>query len=227
MPPPIAATVSRLFFAGAALLGCAGTLEPAPGSRRVPGIAQSAVDADAGIEVVAVAGAWRSYPAELDELVTPLLVTITNSGPRSLELRYEHFALVTPAGVRFAALPPLVVTGVAYAPVELVYPPMGFGLAPYLSPWYPGVSVWGGSFPFRADYYGNCYTACEHYPLPTGDMLQQALPEGVLGPGGRITGFLYFEALADVRHIDLLAELVDPKTDERFGRIDIPFVYDD
>ncbi|MCY1063226.1 hypothetical protein OV090_00525 [Nannocystis sp. RBIL2] len=221
------ATVRRWFFAGAALLGCAGNLEPAPESRRVPGIASSAVDEQAGIELVAVSDAWRGHPPELDELVTPVLVTLTNRSGRSLELRYEHFALVTPAGVRFAALPPVIVTGVAYGPVDLVYPPMGFGLAPYLSPWYPALSVWGGSFPFRADYYGNCYTSCQHFPLPDGELLQRALPEGVLSPGGRITGFLYFEELEDVRHINLMFELVDPNTGERFGGLDIPFVYDD
>lgn len=227
MPPSIAAPVRRLALAGAALLACAGTLEPAPESRRVPGLARAAVADAAGVEIIAVAEAWRGHPPDLDTLVTPLLVTITNESARSLELRYEHFALVTPAGVQFAALPPFVVSGIAYAPVDFVYPPMGFGLAPYLSPWYPGLSVWGGSFPYRADYYGSFYTAFERVPLPTGDMIQKALPEGVLSPGGRITGFLYFEPLADVRHINLVAALVDPTADERFGEIDIPFVYDD
>ncbi|MDC0723106.1 hypothetical protein [Nannocystis bainbridge] len=227
MPPHLAAIVRRLSFAGAALLACAGTLEPAPESRRVPGLAGSAFDEDAGVELIAIADAWRGYPAELGELVTPLLVTITNRGRRPVELRYEHFALVTRAGVRFAALPPVIVPGVAYAPVDLVYPPMGFGLAPYLSPWYPALSVWGGSFPFRPDYYGDCYTACQHAPLPDSELLQRALPEGVLSPGGRITGFLYFEELADVRHVDLVAELFDPTTGERIGGLDIPFVYDD
>jgi hypothetical protein len=227
MPPSLAAAVCRLGLLGAALLGCAGTLEPAPEARTVPGLARAAVDEDAGVEVIAVAGAWRGLPSELEDFVTPVLLTITNKSPRPLELRYEHFALLSRGGVRFAALPPFVVSGVAYSPVDIVYPPMNFGLAPYLSPWYPGLSVWGGSFPYRAGYYGSYQTAYQRVSLPTGDMIQKGLPEGVLGPGGRITGFLYFEALEDVRHIDLVFDLIDATTEERFGRIDIPFVYDD
>lgn len=55
-------------------------------------------------------------------------------------------------------------------------------------------------------------------------MLRKGLPEGVLEPGGRVTGFLYFEGIGpDVDRVRLLADFPDAVTDERVTRLGIPF----
>ena len=52
-------------------------------------------------------------------------------------------------------------------------------------------------------------------------MVQKALPEGVLEPEGRITGFLYFEdADFDPDRGTFVADLVDAKSLRRLGRIE-------
>ncbi|PCC67778.1 hypothetical protein SAMN02745121_02414 [Nannocystis exedens] len=210
----------------AVLIGCAHSLAPAPEARRVPGHGEAAVAADGGVEIIARADAWRGFPPDLEGAVTPLLVTLTNRSERALELRYEYFRLVSPGGVHYAAVPPFQIDDIVYAPVDTMYPPLGFGVAPYLSPWYPGWSVWSGPFPYRGAYYDNYQTAFQRVALPSGDMVQKALPEGVLSPGGRITGYLYFEHVEDTRRVDFVTRLVDAGTGEDFGAVEIPFVVD-
>lgn len=56
-------------------------------------------------------------------------------------------------------------------------------------------------------------------------MLQRALPEGVLAPGGRISGFVYFDHVLDVVHVTFVAHLIEVGGDE-LGMIGIPFVVD-
>ena len=66
------------------------------------------------------------------------------------------------------------------------------------------------------------------FQLPTGAMVQKALPEGVLEPGGRVTGFLYFEDI-DVGKDDratFVTDLVNASGGETVGAIRIPLEID-
>ena len=66
------------------------------------------------------------------------------------------------------------------------------------------------------------------FQLPTGDMVQKALPEGVLEAGGRVTGFLYFEDI-DVGKDDtatFVTDLVNASNGETVGAIRIPLEID-
>jgi hypothetical protein len=55
-------------------------------------------------------------------------------------------------------------------------------------------------------------------------MIQKALPEGVLDPGGRVTGYPYFQNVKkDVGMVELTNELVNAKDGEIFGVVRIPF----
>jgi hypothetical protein len=55
-------------------------------------------------------------------------------------------------------------------------------------------------------------------------MLDRALPDGVVEPGGRVGGFLYFQRLERPGPFTFSVDLVDAKTGQRFGAITIPFV---
>ena len=227
MPRTTALLIGLLALTGP---GCATTLVPAPGAHHVAGVGHAADAWMAGVHIVASAGAWSAFPSDLGDIVTPMLVTITNDGTRPLEIRYEHFALQTPGGVVFAALPPFQVTGFTLEPLNEFGPTAGFGfsVAPYLSPYYPGWTVYGGPFPFNSGYYGGNYgfhSAFGQIRLPTSDMLQRALPEGVLAPGGRISGFVYFDHVLDVVHVAFVAHLIEVGGQE-LGMIGIPFVVD-
>jgi hypothetical protein len=55
-------------------------------------------------------------------------------------------------------------------------------------------------------------------------MLEQALPEGTLQDGGTVSGFLYFQGVAEREKLATLkAQLVDARTGEPFGELSIPF----
>jgi hypothetical protein len=214
----------------AVLAACATNLHLGPGAVHAYGPGETAVTAAAAVEVVVSANAWSGVPRNLDGWVTPLLVTLTNDSARKLELRYEHFSLATPGGGTRAALPPFHVSSDSATPVEAYYAPRGFGVARYLGPWYPRWATWDGPFPFHRTYYWNTWTTWSNWrtmlrvDLPSVDMLQKALPEGVLDPGGRITGFVYFEELRDGVRIDFTIRLFDAVTGESFGTLELPFV---
>jgi hypothetical protein len=55
-------------------------------------------------------------------------------------------------------------------------------------------------------------------------MRRRVLPEGVLEPGGRVSGFLYFEKLdGDPQGVRLVTELVNARNGRRFATSRIPF----
>jgi hypothetical protein len=210
--PGLAAALAAL-----ALAGCAVTLQPAPGATTVSGPGRGATAEAHGVRAFVHAGAWRGFPAGLEADLTPMLLTVDNGSGRPLRLRYEHVALEGP-GDRATALPPFEITGTALIPVDWGWP---YAFGPSLAwhhrrgrfwydPFYPD-HVWGPSYVSVA--------------LPTGDMVQKALAEGPLEPGGRRTGFVYFPAVArEAGAVDVVLELVDATSGERFGAVRVPFV---
>jgi hypothetical protein len=209
------------------LSGCTATLAPAPGTTRLPGPNQAAIAESAGVRVAAAASAWRGYPLDLDDVVLPMLVVVENGGSRRLRIRYDDFWLAGADGRRFAAIPPYEVTGTVSEPIPAAYYPR-----PFLAGYYPG---WGFGGPFLYDrlYYDPYWPFYGHYPafayvrLPTNDMIQRALPEGVVEPKGKISGFLYFERVPrKAREVTFTARLVDADSGTELGTITIPFVVD-
>jgi hypothetical protein len=61
------------------------------------------------------------------------------------------------------------------------------------------------------------------FPRPSEDKLEKGIPEGVVKPGGDISGFLYFSK-HDWGRVTFTMNLVDAKTGKAFGTIGIPFV---
>ena len=207
-------------------VGCAarGQLEPAPEALPAPpGPGKGAVGVAEGVSMEIRSDAWAGFPRRLTE-VTPILVTIENAGTQPLRIRYSDFTLVAASGKRYAAIPPF---HIDETEVEPIRPAdfAGFYVAPYHSRYFPRLRPYSGYFPFDPFYYDTYYPRFVRIPLPTGDMVQKALPEGVLEPGGRITGFLYFENVdKDEGRVNFRADLVNVETGERFGTVDIPLV---
>jgi hypothetical protein len=200
---------------------CAAELRPGPGTLRVGGRGQGAAAETLGVRIVARAGAWRSSPASLELVVTPILIAIENESAAPLRVRYANFALVGPAGQRFAPRAPFEVEGYVsellpgYASPRPVHP--GF----YVLRDAPGRAV-----VFDPFWYDPLFDAWRwaSVALPTADMVQMALPERVVEPHGRATGFVYFERVRKVARVDFTARLVDDRSGEPLATLTIPFV---
>jgi hypothetical protein len=97
---------------------------------------------------------------------------------------------------------------------------LGWGWGPYWGWGSPFVGApWYGYGPYPYSW-GYSYEV----PLPTEDMLTRALPDGVLEPGGALDGFLYFQGVIRRENaVSLQVQLVDARTNEHFGTLDIPF----
>jgi hypothetical protein len=64
-----------------------------------------------------------------------------------------------------------------------------------------------------------------YYPSerPSADVIASALPEGVLEPGGRANGFLYFQKATDrSERLDLAWEAHDARTGNFVGTAHLP-----
>ena len=215
-----------------AAAGCSapGTqLDPAPSATTVG--AETAVDRVGGVRMTAETGAWTGL-ARVQSVVTPIRVTITNGSQEPLRLRYNEFALVSPTGQRYAALPPYGVEGDvadptlvdAYGPVTPAFTYDRFRVAPYYASVYPTLTPYSSPFYYDRPYYDRYYTVYRDIELPTREMVEQVLPEGVIDPGGRVSGFLYFERVdPDAPRVRFRADLTDADTGNSFGEISIPF----
>jgi hypothetical protein len=101
-----------------------------------------------------------------------------------------------------------------------------FFVAPHFAYLYPGLEPWPWAFGPAYDpfYYGRYYGLWP-VQLPTQDMLEQALPEGVVESDGSVSGFLYFPAVGKrEEQVTFEMKLVDAKTAETFGTARIPFL---
>jgi hypothetical protein len=241
---------SALWPALAALLaaGCLSEtkLQPLPSASTSQG---GAVTTEAqGVRLVADGDAWRGTPSHLERLVTPVELRLENQSGRPLRLRYEHFVLVGDSRFQYAALSPfelrqegLAVGGSGATSGDVSFSvgvglgrPWGLRPGPFVSsygwggvgprwhdPWYdPFFDPWYD--PYYGPYARGYWVPPE--PLPTRDMLRQALPEGTLENGGTIAGFLYFQDVSEREgRVLLQARLVDANTGEQFGTLTIPF----
>jgi hypothetical protein len=201
-------------------------LVPAPSAERVPGEKNAAVEEVDGVRITVTPNAWLGVPNDLDAEMTPLKVTIENRSNHSLRIRYTDFSLSTSAGVRYVALPPYKITGsaddrAATVPRFTYYG--GFFIAPIYSPFFTTLTPWNYAWPPDRYYYDEFYPAWL-LQLPTRDMREQAIPEGVVDPRGGLSGFLYFPKLArGTTRVAFDARLTDGKTTAQFGELRIPF----
>jgi len=227
MRSPIRIAFAALLSALAA--GCvhAVVLQPAAPAQVVPGQPNVASAEAGGIRVTVNGSPWRGAPNDLSDVVTPLLVTLENHSGAPVDVRYQDFSLGTPSGMQASALPPFHIQrpGVAFAS-PYPYPSSGFFIGPPWAGLYPGFGAWGGPWDYDPFYYDSFFPAWQA-PLPTKDMLQKALPEGVLQNGGRITGYVYFQHVQDLRRapeVTFNATLVNAENHNQVASISIPLV---
>jgi hypothetical protein len=214
--------------------GCAGRdLKPAATAQRVS--EDAALATSANIRVIAEADAWKG-PTRISAVITPMQVSVENFGNTPVLIRYENLKLVGGDGRTFFALPPLKITGAA--PVANIPPTWvggvpafsydRFGVAPFYTNVYPGIPPYAGQFPYDPYYYGTYYSSWPERELPTADMILYALPEGVLNPGGRVKGFVYFQKIPTSidrvtfsARFDKAAEA--PQASQQVAAVQIPF----
>jgi hypothetical protein len=146
-----------------------------------------------GIGVIVASQLWEGYPREARGRVTAVQITLRNRSGRSILVRYADLALVGPSGQHYAALPPAppALPGPGTRVFEPVYSSYGFSVSPDLHLYYPTFPV--AYDPFPDDRAGQ-QEAFAAWPrgLPTIDMREHALPEGVLENRGFVTGYLYY-----------------------------------
>ncbi|HEY3444868.1 MAG TPA: hypothetical protein VGK67_00835 [Myxococcales bacterium] len=198
---------------------------PASGAQEVIGAKNTAVSTDAGVTVAVSGKRWSGHPDDLGALVTPMRVDITNRSGQPVRLSHDMFALVGAKGVTEQALSPFDIQ----RPGSGGYsggPYYGFGGGYWGGYWggWPGWG-WGGyGGPWGyGGYWGPYYYYRE--PLPSHDMIQRALPEGVLADGGTASGYVYFPYVGEeAGQVQFKADVVSAKTDQQVAEITVPLV---
>lgn len=194
---------------------------PAPGARTLPSKARVAQERVAGVDVQVDSSAWKW--GDVEDVLAPVRVTIHDGTARPLRLTYQEFTLGGPSGFRLAALPPYQVAAQSPTPVDPLWEGDGFLYAPWAVRFYRGGAPWGGPFPYDPDYYDALWGSWPAQ-LPNQDVLRRALPEGVLQPGGTVSGFLYFQDQPKGTALTFLGTLVDANSGRILGTVAIPFV---
>jgi hypothetical protein len=186
----------------------------------------------AGVEMIVSPDQWPE-PSDVRNRVTPLKVRIENTSDEPLSIRYDHFSLIGPQGEHFACLPLYLVEGATRDPAVMnKRPPVdnpqfeysGFEVSPYYSPAFPGIPRYKGTYLYDPHYNKTYYRYWTKVNLPNEDMYVWALPEGVLNPGGSMSGFLFFENIPEsAPRVTFRADLMNAESGDIFGAISAPF----
>lgn len=163
-----------------------------------------------------------ALPQSAADDVTAVRVVVENHGNVPLRIRYAELRLIEASGEQRVALPPLLPRGEAGF-VRTSFGHTRFLVAPGYERFYDELRAWEG--PFREDpYYAATYYTRWVKPLPTTEMVARALPEGVLEPGGRLDGLIYFEGISPFSdEATLVADLVNADTGAHLGTAHIDF----
>ena len=235
--------ISWLLAACVVFTGCSSVIVPAEGVARSPQDRDYAFTEVSGVRVWASGNEWDGLPAELPSVLTPIAVTLENRSGFKVRVTTRDFSLVGSSGFRYAALPPLAgeprseadrpfqVMTVDYHPaVPVRRPPYRNAPAPQRF-WiarphvhvYPGFPVWPHPWRWWDPAYQQRWYSRWPGSLPSEDMLERALPDGVLEDGGRISGFVYFQHLERERSAVLELSLHDAETGNDLGTARVPF----
>jgi hypothetical protein len=214
-------------------------LKPAEEASTLPNAPLAAVTEQDGVRMVVEPGAWSANPENLESRILPLKVSITNNNSRPVRVRYSDFTLEG-NGLRYTPLPPIEIRGRVtetadrpvyvpswrspfYSPFEPRFSHYHFHVAPWYAPYYMGMSAWPRPWRYDPFYYDTYYPRW-NVNLPTSEMIELAIPEGVIEPGGRVSGFLYFQPISgDLERVTFKAQLMDGNGGQRLGALELPF----
>lgn len=187
----------------------------------------AAEQTDSETQIIVQAAKWPG-DAKIAQEVTPLRVTVNNRGGDSLRIGYDDFVLQG-ASRGYAALPPFQIEGSVPTDERVAsmrWRSTGYWAAPYYSFYQPSAPIYDRPFHPNMRHYRTFYPAWESYEeLPTDEMLAWAMPEGVVQPGGSITGYLYFERVdVDESDVQFRAHLDSAESGMEVVNVSIPFM---
>jgi hypothetical protein len=231
MAARMASMATGLLACGVGAAGCAHDegLVPAPQATVVPGERRLAYDQEGDVSVWVDGDAWRGRPRDLEEVMTPIWLTLQNHGQKPVRVMYRDLNLEVPSGMRMTPLPPFSMRTEGPLRTRAITVPAfrhhGFFIAPRYRPYYPGLRAWHSPLVYDPFFY-DTYYARWRIPLPTEDMLQSALPEGVLDPGGTVSGFVYFPEIPKNARgtFTFRANLSEAAEGAMVASLDVPFV---
>jgi hypothetical protein len=204
---------AALAVLGSSALASPRTLAPAA----APGAAAGHLVA--GVQVQLEPAAWRWGELAFERTLAPVRVTVTNQGRQPVLVRYHQFVLRSTFGELLAPEPPYRVAGEP----ELVRLDRGANRGFEYAPWSP--RQYGDAVRLPTDpRYFRQRDAEAPVILPFDDVMSGALPEGILQPGGTVTGFLYFPEHRPGTDLTFLADVVDAGTGRVEGTVAIPVV---
>lgn len=204
-------------------VGCGhARLTPAPAAARVPGAPGAAFLVVDGVGCSADAQAWQGG-GELPDTVTPVKVRVVNSSGRAIRLLYQDFALVGTHGHKYLPVPVLPLAPDAEsARLDPIYASSKFFVAERFHDIYQGVDVWPQPLGRDEDVYETQYRRWGR-DRPSSDVVRMGIPEGVLGDGGIISGFLYFERPDHEHEVTFDAEFDNSEGQATVASVKIPF----
>jgi hypothetical protein len=230
MEPPVRHLVfvaTALFMISIPLVSCRDSagIKPSSETAQLSPVQQEIASDMAPVRIDARPESWPGDKA-IEFKVTPVHVKIENRSKRPLAIRYSDFKVITPRGSEFSALPVFPIEAKDRGPVvpgtlpiltPVAYPPIqdpqfefrDFRVAPYLERLYPTVPVHEGPFPYDQSYNLRHSSYWQGTNLPDLEMIRRALPEGVLQPGGWVTGWLYFQKFEPMPAGTLVVSLTD------------------
>ncbi|HVU52208.1 MAG TPA: hypothetical protein VHL80_16030 [Polyangia bacterium] len=199
---------------------------PAAGARLVPDTTDVAYEVSDGVRVFASLDDPRGFARELPADVTPIKIRVVNHGARPVSILYDHFYLRGRRGHHYRAIPvvPLEHAKLAgtVAPLRPYFASSKFQVAARYHDVYSQLDPWPAPLLRDEGVYEQAYLSWSDHP-PSREVMRMALPEGVLGPEGEITGYVYFErpARSDA-DLSLDAALVSARNVSEVSSVQIP-----
>jgi hypothetical protein len=173
-----------------------GRLVPADSADRLPDAPGAAVAVAGGVRIVANPSDARGLGRELPPGITPIEIRVVNHSDRSVTILYERFTLEGPKGRRYRVVPAIPLDHASLlagmGPIRPIFATSRFQVAPRYHDIYPQLDAWPTPLSRDASF---ARDAGERWTgqAPVREVCRMELPEGVLGPQGEITGYLYFE----------------------------------
>ena len=191
----------------------------------VPGAPTAAFDEQEGVRVSVNSDAWRGPPDDLAKRLTPLKVRLINHSGKPVQILYERFTLRGASGLDLPAL-----TGRAPGPRRRTCDASPADLrerellrGPSLPRCLSVARLWSQALQRDETFYQRQYQLWGDGP-PTTQMQRSALPEGVLGDDGEMSGYLYFEnATRGEDRLKFKAELDEGHGGYNVATIELPF----